>query len=74
MPDTSASGRDDSTGTRRLVPTTAPHPNACGERVPCPAHGLVNGHYRPAERVVGRWATLIYANDCGRSWREERAA
>lgn len=53
---------------------TVQHPGIrCGERVPCPAHGMAWGpHYRPAERLPN--GTLV-AHDCGGQWRPwERAA
>jgi hypothetical protein len=61
------------TATSTLVPTSARHLEVCGERIPCPVHGLVQGIYRPAERHVGRLATLILSNCCGRAWREVAA-
>lgn len=51
--------------------TTRPRPirhdGGCGERLPCPRHGLPLGpSYQPAERL--RNGTIL-AHDCGRSWR-----
>ena len=42
------------------------HVGACGERIPCPRHGLLAGLYRPAERLIN--GTVI-AHDCGKTWR-----
>ena len=48
-------------------PRTVPHVGPCGERIPCPAHGLAFGpFYPPAERL--RNGDVI-AHDCGRRWR-----
>ena len=41
------------------------HPFGCGERIPCPIHGLI-GSYRPAERL--RNGDTI-AHCCGQTWR-----
>jgi hypothetical protein len=46
-------------------PTPVRHPDACGIRIPCPAHGLYRG-LLPAEQLRNGW---IVAHDCGRTWR-----
>lgn len=51
-------------GTTR--PQALRHPGACGQRIPCPIHGVMAGGYNPAERL--RNGTVI-AHDCGQSWR-----
>lgn len=49
------------------------HPGIpCGERIPCPLHGLPLGpHYPVAERL--RNGTIV-AHDCGRTWRPSEQA
>jgi len=59
------------TDTPNHLPTTMqPHrdpEHRCGERIPCPEHGLPWGPlYRPAERLHN--GTVI-AHDCGQTWR-----
>lgn len=49
--------------TPRLRPVH--HDLACGERIPCPEHGML-GPFLPAERL--RNGTVI-AHDCGQTWR-----
>ena len=60
----STSGANGTTEAPRLQRVR--HDLACGERIPCPVHGMLPGGYNPAERL--RNGTII-AHDCGRSWR-----
>jgi hypothetical protein len=50
----------------RLHPVRHDLAHGCGERMPCPLHGLLEGGYHPAERL--RNGDVI-AHDCGIRWR-----
>lgn len=41
------------------------HDGGCGERVPCPRHGML-GPYLPAEKLHNG---TVLAHDCGGTWR-----
>jgi hypothetical protein len=52
---------------QRSRPQPVRHDGPCGERLPCPKHGLAFGsNYRPAERLANGW---IVAHDCGTTYR-----